>query len=410
MRFYEAYDFNEMDESLRKSKANYILLIVTVFLRWLGDSFFYAFMARYPKSLPFSPVELGILTMTIPFMGIFGSLALALLGTNPTRRKIFFVILFALESGVVAFFGFPTQFFLVFLFDMIANFCTGPEFSIIDTFIVGVTDQAKKTYGSARQFGTLAYIVGVLSGGYLITYISNQWTFFIGGCIMLFSSILFLFLKYDKNDTELIETQKKPSIRGNLRDLFQNRNFVFFLLGVSLFEAMMLATDTGFSLFSVDLGINDTLFGYAFAAAIALEFIVMMIFQRIYRPTTVKIAIIVGAAAQVLRPILFAIPLQNPNIYLFFDILRGVTMGLCLLAQLILLRRILSPKLLYPGYFLFALVKFVLCAGMDFLIPVLADSAGYTPAFLILAGISLLGLILVLPISMKEKPTSPEAA
>ena len=399
-----------MDEKPIKSRANYILLVLTIFLRWFGDSLFYAFVARYMKELPFASLELSILTMAIPVMGMLGSIMLTLLGNSFRRRKAIYIILFSMECVVVSLFGFHDQFWYVLLFDMIANFCTGPSFSIIDTFIVGITDQAKKSYASARRFGTLGYIAGVFGGGYLISFLSEKWTFFLGGGLMLLASILFLCLRFEKQDIELIEKrEEKQTLRGTFSNLMKNRNYVFFLLALSLSQGMMLATDTAFSLYSVDLGISDAFYGYAFGSAIVMEFLLMLFFWKNPKESKMKIVLFVGAIAQVIRPILFAIPFQNPNTYLFFACLRGVSMGFYLLAQIDILRNIVGDELLYPGYFFFALIKYVLTAAINFLVPLLSESGGYSLSFLVLAIASFLGLLFLFPMSVKKEATPKEA-
>ncbi|MBP5217255.1 MAG: MFS transporter, partial [Bacilli bacterium] len=307
-----------MEASIRKGKSNYLLLIGTVFLRFFGDSLFYAFLARYLKTLPFLSWQLSVLTMAIPIMGMLGSAFLAFFGTTTRRRRHIYLGLFSLECLVVAFFGFRDEFWYVLLFDMIANFCTGPSFSIIDTFIVGATDRAKKTYASARRFGALGYIVGVIGGGYLISFLSDKWTFFIGGCLMLSASILFLVLRFDQKDEEMARTpQEKPSFFRNFGSLMHIKNYLLFLFAFSLAEGMYLATDTAFSLFTVDLGIEDHIYGYAFGAAIVVEFIIMLFFRKSFGQRKMKWALLLGAICQILRPALFAIPFDYPYVYLF---------------------------------------------------------------------------------------------
>ena len=392
-----------MEASLQRGKSNYFLLIGTVFLRFFGDSLFYAFLARYLKTLPFLSWQLSVLTMAIPIMGMLGSAFLAFFGSTTKRRRHIYLGLFSLECLVVAFFGFRDEFWYVLLFDMIANFCTGPSFSIIDTFIVGATDRAKKTYASARRFGTLGYIVGVIGGGYLISFLSDKWTFFIGGCLMLTASILFLVLRFDQKDEELARTrEEKPNFFRNFGALMHIKNYLLFLFAFSLAEGMYLATDTAFSLFTVDLGIEDHIFGYAFGGAIIVEFIIMLFFRKSFGRKKMKWALLLGAISQILRPALFAIPFDYPYVYLFFEFLHGVSVGFFLAALLPYLREIVGEELLYPAFFFFGLLRYTLTAAMNFAVPLMADSVGYSPVFWILAGGSLLGFLLILPIRLEE--------
>ncbi len=389
-----------MEESLRKDKTNYLLLLGIVFLRFFGDSLFYAFLARYLKTLPFLSWQLSLLTMVIPIAGLLGSAFLTIFGTTAKRRRYIYLVLFSLECSVVAFFGFRDEFWFVLIFDAVANFCTGPSFSIIDTFIVGATNRAKKTYASARRFGTLGYIVGVFGGGYLISFLADRWTFFLAGCLMLTASILFLLLRVDRQDEGLAKEESKVNFLGSFRALMKIRNYLIFLFAFAFAEGMYLATDTAFSLYTVDLGIEDHLYGLAFGAAIVVEFVIMLFFQKDFGRKKMVRALILGAFAQVLRPILFAIPFPNPYAYLFFDFLRGVTVGFFLAALIPFLREIVGEELLYSGFFFFVLLRYSLAAGMNFLVPQLAESVGYTPVFLILAGGSLLGLLLLIPICL----------
>ncbi|MBO4541062.1 MAG: MFS transporter, partial [Bacilli bacterium] len=250
----------------------------------------------------------------------------------------------------------------------------------------------------------LGYIVGVFGGGFLIGALSEKWTFFLGGLLMLLASFLFFFLRFEKQDTEFSTSQdKRMSLRRTFASLRKNGGFWVFLLALGLSEAMYLATDTAFSLYTVDLGIEDHLFGFAFGAAIVVEFFVMLLFRKQFGRKKMKWALILGASAQLLRPILFAIPFPHPYAYLFFDFLRGLTVGFFLAAMIPFLRELVGEELLYPAFFFFCLFRYTITGAMNFAIPLLAEAAGYMPAFLILAGGSLIGLILLLPIRLKEK-------
>jgi hypothetical protein len=385
-------------EHHNSAKRNYTLLILISLFRFLGDSYFYSFLVRYIKELGFSDLRLGILSALIPFMAIIGNLVLSYLATTFRKRQVIFIVWTLVEASFIIAFGFNQNFWYVLCLDIICNFCSNAFYNNWDTFIIPISQKDNKTYASGRFFGSLAYIIGVFSGGYVLNAINYKYTFVIAGSLMLLAGVLFLFLKFDPEDTKKIDQEEdKGGVPPTYKELFQNKEYVKYMIFASLFIGMVWATDNAFNLYSGvgALNVSNSEFSLSYGSAIVAEGVILLLCSRFKTAKAFKTCLFIGLGSLLVRQIILAIPNLPYQVYLSIEVIRGVSYGMILVANLNSLQRILGVRLMYKGFFLEIVFDELLAAVCDLVTPYIITATSYSLVFGIFAAIVVISGIML---------------
>lgn len=403
-------------------RRNYVLLILFSLFRFGGDSFFYSFLTRYLKVLNitehFGDIKLGILISAISFMAVIGNIILAKINDSFKKRKISLVVICVIECVTIIFFGFSNNYWYILIADVICCLCSNPFYNLWDTFILPITSKVNKTYASGRLFGSFFYIIGVLSGGLVISNIGYKYDFIISGSLMLVSLIFFLLLKFTPDDIQ--EMNREEDVTGEkptYREVLKNKDFVIYLIAVALLIGSIWSSDSSFALYTVSLNVSDDIFGYSFASAILAEAITMLLMSRFKTISYYKKFMIVASLSIIFRLAVFAIPNMPNAVYLSVEFLRGVTYGLVLSANINLVRWILGPRLLVKGFFLLVALDEFYSGVMNLLIPTIISSVnkatgsenlGYTGSFGVSIFFAVISLLMLVYLFKKRKsPAEP---
>ncbi|MCI2069353.1 MAG: MFS transporter [Bacilli bacterium] len=403
-------------EKLAPSKKNFILLIIISAFRFMGDSYFYSFLTRYFKTFITDDFQLGLLTALIPFMAVIGNLLVSNVATSFRKRKIIFLIWTVLESAGIIAFGFYKAFWYVLVLDIICNFCSNSFYNLWDTFLVAITDRAGKSYASGRFFGTLFYLIGVFSGGLVLTDIGYPFTFLIAGSMMIIAGIFFLFLTFTNEDIAKMDREEDSGGKSTYKEVFKNKGFILYMFVAAVFLGCIWASDNIFNQYTADLKVNDRDFGFSYGSTMIGEGLMLLLFSRVKKPSTFKKLLMASIAIFIFRVTMFAIPNLNPTVYLVVESLRGVSYGLILVTNINLIKNILGVKLRYPGFFLLVAIDELFAAIVDLVGPRIITLSSYTvmfSSFAALGALCLLGLFFVklnppLEENLKEKTSKQE--
>ena len=386
------------------NKRNYRLLIGVSFVRFFGDALFYAFLTRYFASLHFNSFQLGALIGAIPAMAVLGNIVLSRFATNLRKNRIILISWTLIEGTFIALSGFVSSFWLILLFDCLVCFCSNSYYNLLDTFIVYITGKTEKSYSSVRVFGTIAYIVSTFLGGILIANITYKYSFLIGGCLMLLSALVFLFIKFDLDDLKKseLDSKQKPV---RVRELFSNKNYVYYLLIIVLLLGVHWVSDNMYNLYTNYLNISDKTFGYFTSGSMIVEALTLVIATRFRTFKAFRNMITIAAVCIVLKLTIFAIPGLNNYVYLVTQLLRGVTFGLILASNLYFLTAIVEAKYVNKGFFIAVAADELFSALCSIVGPTLIEATSYTVVFSILAvfaALSLIFIYLVKPIDTNQ--------
>jgi len=386
------------------NKRNYRLIIGVSFVRFFGDALFYAFLTRYFASFSFNSLQLGALIGAIPAMAVLGNIVLSKFATNLRKNRIILISWTLVEGTFIALSGFVNSFWLILLFVCLVCFCSNSYYNLLDTFIVYITGKTKKSYSSVRVFGTIAYIISTFLGGILIANITYKYSFLIGGCLMILSALVFLCIKFDLDDLTKSErdSKKKPV---NFIELFKNKNYLYYLLIIVLLLGVHWVSDNIYNLYTNYLNISDKTFGYFTSGTMVVEALTLMVATRFRTFKSFRNMITIAAFCLILKLTIFAIPGLNNYVYLVTQLLRGVTFGLILAANLYFLTSIVEAKYVNKGFFIAVAAAELFSAVCSIFAPSLIEATSYTLVFIILAVFSSLSFVfiyLVKPLNAKH--------
>ena len=388
---------SEKTEVSKTAKRNYVFLCLTVFMRFLGDSFFYGFLYRYIATRELGTVEMSLLTAMIPFMAVVGNLLISKISTKFRSRRRTIIVYSILEPLCIMIFGFRTEFAYILILDIICNLCSNPFYNTLDTFIIQVSNDAKKSYSSGRVFGTVSYIFGILIGGYLISYIDYPYTFLIGGALMMTTLIFFLQIRFPAEEISLIEKEEggeKTDEKSQWKEL-ANKDYILFAVAAALILGSIWGGDNFYQQMTKSYSSQE--YAYSYDAAIVAEAVGHLICSRFKSMKALRRVLYLSAVFLLIRYGIFAIPNLNKYVYLSAESLRGFTFSFCVGANLNLLGHILSMKSRNKGYFLLVALDELIAAVINLLGPFVMQLTGnnYIFPFSVLAGNAAVAMILL---------------
>lgn len=387
-------------------RRNYIKIIFVAFIRFFGDALFYAFLTRYFSTLGFTNIQVGILLGVIPGMAILGNIVLSKIATNLKVNRIIFILWILIEGTFISLSGFITNFWWVLLFDCICCFCSNSFYNLFDTFIIYVANKVDKSYSSIRVFGTIAYIFSTFVGGVLISSIGYKHVFLVGGILMLLSGIVFVFIKFDRSDFDISERESKEA-PVKTKEVFKSKNYIYYFLSIILILGIHWSSDNIYNLYTSYLEIPDSTFGYFTSASMVVEALTLVVASKFRKFKSLKAMFIISASCLVIRLSIFAIPGLNNYVYLSAQLLRGVTYGLIISANLYLLSDVIDKKYVNKGFFLAVAANETLSALINLSSTTIISVTSYTFIFIslaITAFISIIFIVLIKPLNTIKNP------
>lgn len=396
----------------KTAKRNYVFMCLAVFMRFFGDSFFYSFLYRYIVTRSFDTGEKSLLTALIPFMAVIGNILISKIATTYKSRRRTIILYSIIEPLCIMVFGFREEFAYILVLDIICNLCSNPFYNTMDTFIIQVSNDAKKTYSSGRVFGTVSYIFGILIGGYLISYIEYKYTFLIGGALMMATLLFFLQVRFPPEEISLIEKEEggeKSDEKEQWKEL-AHKDYILFAIAAALILGSIWGGDNFFSQLTQNYPSQE--YAYSYDSAIVAEAVGHLICSRFKSLKALRRILYLSALFLVIRYTIFAIPNLNKYVYLSAEVLRGFTFSFCIGANLNLLGHILSMKSRNKGYFLLVALDELIAAVINLVGTLMADKMGknYIFPFSVLAGNAVVAMILLSFVHFHEEKVGEEEA
>lgn len=383
-------------------RKNYVKIIIVALIRFFGDALFYAFLARYFTTLGFSSIQLGILLGAIPGMAVLGNVVLSRVATNLKINRFIFIVWILIEGTFISLSGFLNSFWWVLLFDCICCFCSNSFYNLFDTFMIYISDKVDKSYSSIRVFGTISYIFSTFIGGILISFIGYKYVFMVGGILMILSSLVFIFIKFDKNDFDVSEQESKIG-PVKVKEILKNKNYILYIICLILILGVHWSSDSVYNLYTSYLNISDTTFGYFASITMVVEAITLIIASRFRTFKAFKTMFILSGFCLALRLSIFAIPGLNNYVYLSTQLLRGVTYGLLVSSNLYFLSSIVKRKFVNKCFFIAVAASETFSALMNLSSTTIISATSYTFVFSLLASLTAASIIFALMINPMKK-------
>ena len=344
---------------------------------------FLPYFNLYCFHIGFSGFQIGILsalrTVTIVLFALFWG---AIADRFQIRKPIYILCNF-ISTAIWAFFIFTADFWPMLIITIFYGIFYAPIISFLEAFAIDVLGKEKKSYGSLRAWGSIAFITVVIVLGRIIDLYSIKIII-----ILIFAgSLAQAFISTKIPDTV---TLKKRPYAFSAKVLLKRPVLVF------LFCAFLMLASHGayygfFSIHLANMGYGSTFIGITWALASFAEILVMIksdvIFKRYSMENVMRFSFIVATLRWLI--LFFA---TSPAIILLSQTLHAVTYGSFHVASILYIDSLTPDEAKTLGQAANNAVSYGLGLTVGFLISgCLYESMGSFAMFFISAIIALAG-------------------
>jgi PPP family 3-phenylpropionic acid transporter len=223
-----------------KSRFNDLLFARLYYFTFMGGwGFVLPFINLFYVSIGFNGKQIGFISSTSAIVGMLVSpLWVSEVKKRPQARNILQAALILGGTGYYAI-GLQNLFPLIIIIVFLHALAASGIAPLSDSMAVTVSQESGSGYGSVRVWGSLGWIVTVLSSGWL----TARYGFiaaFIGVAVMwLIAASLIFFIQPRFFSSRQISTQPKPNLRVALQYIWQDkvlRGFAFALIVIGFFN------------------------------------------------------------------------------------------------------------------------------------------------------------------------------
>ena len=324
-----------MTESSENKRAFHLVIGSQYFLYFGVLGIFLPFFNLYCYHLGFSGFRIGILSAVrslamVLFPLIWGALADRL----DARRPIYIFCCFC-SALIWMLYLFTADFWPMLLITIFYGIFYSPIISFLEAFSMDILGKAKKSYGRLRVWGSVSFIVVVLTLGKIIDLYSVDMivVLILAGSLMLAAISI---------QIPPVQTTKLKRLPAGNRGLFERRVLVF------LFCAFLMLVSHGayygfFSIHLENLGFGSTFIGLTWALASAAEILVMLRSDQIFNRFSIKAVLIFSFMIAALRWLILFFA-QSAIAILLSQVLHAVTYGTFHIASILYIDRLAPDK------------------------------------------------------------------
>ncbi len=374
-----------------KKQTNYIKIIY--FLRFFSDAIFAGYLSMYFKQKYSSfSFEYGLLLGVIPFCSLIGNFIWGYLSKSVSKNLILVRIILALESICMVSIILNRDNFILLL---ISTICFGlfnsPCFTMQDGLSSSYSKKENVKYPSIRYIGSFGYFCALVVGSFLIKLFNNNFNFiFIISIILnLICIILWFFIK-PFNEISAEEENKVKFI-----EVFKNKTFVYYFIAyVLIIGSNSVADSYLFTRFN-EVGILESTYSLIFASEILIEVIIMIILNKFLLEKHYVLVLKISVIILFLRSFIFGFNLPLP-ILIIFAPLRGIGWGGFLSVHLLILRKIVSNKLVTKAISILTIFLSLFNGLMTIFAPSIYKVISLPNFYLLLSSCIFIGIIIIM--------------
>lgn len=370
-------------------------LRLLVFLRYLGDSFFYPFLSLYLDSLLFGESKIGLLLALVPLISILFNPVYSKICKDSRALKLILAISGLLEGVFILFIGFSSNFYLVLVLTILIAISGCSHYGMLNSLTTIHAENHNLSFSSFRIYGSIAYVFGTAISGILIKYTSYSFCFLLSFVLFGLTSLMYLLLKplYSSASKEKEEAR-------SFKEVFKNRGCILFSLFFVLLYGIIRTGTSFYGLLLENRGYGSNVYGIVFSIVVIIEVVTMFILNKIDKKLNYKLMLFISVASIGIASFINASNL-HPYFIIFFWGLRGVSIAIIyhinfkVLVKLIGLKNITIVSLFEE--FALNIFYIIVFYGGGYLI----EYVSYNMYYLVLGIISILTIIFYLVFVMK---------
>ncbi len=280
---------------------------------------FLPFFNLYCYKLGFTGFQIGVLSASRSVVMVLSPLLLGSLADRFHIRKPIYLSCHILSAAIWSFYLFTSDFWMMLIITVCYTVFYSPIISFLEAFTIDILGSRKKSYGSIRVWGTVAFIVTV----FLLGKILDIYPIAIILPLILAGSVIHALFAIKIPDIK--QKNNKPFLR-EAGALLKKRQVILFLSSAFL---MLVSHGAYYGFFSIHLeniGYGRTFIGVAWAVASIAEVLVMINSDRIFKRFSIKNVIIFSFITAVARWLTLS-AVKSPALILLSQTFHAVTYG-----------------------------------------------------------------------------------
>ncbi len=280
-----------MNESSHKAR---FILASQYFLYFGVMGAFLPYFNLYCYKLGFTSFQIGSLSASRSIVMIISPLVMGALADRFQTRKAIYLSCHFFSVAIWCFYFFTSNFWAMLIITVCYTVFYSPIISFLEAFTIDILGIRKKSYGSIRVWGTIAFIVTVFMLGKVLDIYPIK-------IILLFILIgSGIQAAFAYKIPEVKSSNNKPFSHEAI-SLLKKKEVIIFLASAFL---MLVSHGMYYGFFSIHLetlGYDRTFTGVAWGLASTAEVLVMVNSSRIFRRFSINTVIIFAFTMAVLR-------------------------------------------------------------------------------------------------------------
>lgn len=295
-------------------------LKIVFFLKFLAEAMFIPFLALYYESLGFSEATIGIFIAAPPLIGICLTPIYSIICKNVKVAKMTFSIISILSLCCMFLYFKFTSYTSLLCIIILFNIFHANNFGLLEAFASVCATNNNTDYSKVRVYGSFAYVIGLVSSGF-ITRTSSFFISVIIAGILTVIAIIFSFLLKVTPTNEVVE-------KRDLKALFKNKRYFIFIIFMALFIGTTNVADDFYSTYlSKTKGFSYDSYGYLQASFIVIEGLVIIFLFSFRKKFKLRYLYTIAIVFPIIRYFLSALNAPLPVIVLI-GLTRGITWGI----------------------------------------------------------------------------------
>ncbi|HLQ84398.1 MAG TPA: MFS transporter [Pseudogracilibacillus sp.] len=379
------------------TKADLRKLKMLIFLFHVTNTIIISFLPLYLKFKGLSGTEIGWVLAVGPLASIISQPFWGYLSDKyKTVKWVLIMTIIGMLIFSILFFQ-MNQLIFILIFGAFFYFFSSPVGALGDSLAQRQADLLNISFGSIRTWGSIGFALSSLIIGQLLNIYGVEfmrWPYLVFGTILLV-------IAFKIDDVKSNESDQTINI-NDLKKLFTNRKFIYFLIIMMFITITHRANDSFIGLFITSLGGSESLVGVGWFIALVSEALIFAFAYKWFKKDKALFFIILASLLYTLRWVLFAFS-TDPIHVLLGQLLHGLTFGIFYLSSLDYITRIIPNTLKSSGHLIFYSVFFgvsgiIGSVGGGFLI----DHFSGNHLYLVLGSLSLIGTGLLIIYTFKN--------
>ena len=265
-----------------------------MFIRYLGDSFFYPFFALYLSNRGIIESKIGFILSISPLIGILCNPIFSYICKNIKTTKNVLSIISIAEALMIFFISLSSNFLLISIYTILMAIFGACHYGLMDSLTVAYAKQNNVNFSSLRMFGSTAYIIGTIFGGYVIKGVGFQICFLICSILFILSGLIYYIIMPIENENNKYQ---KP----NIKEVLMNKRYLLYVMLYVFIVGTCFAGDNFLSVYFESRGIESNQYGIIFAYVVIVELIMLIILGKLSKKINKDMLLVIAAILLVFR-------------------------------------------------------------------------------------------------------------